>query len=136
MADLPLTAAQEAEAQHLYHLLKQATDDDLLQMARLLASKPNHQLLGATAFELRDRVLQIGAKAVATALGERKKGGTTAPAPPVPPAAKPPSASAGRPGPSSASSALSAAPVTPTTAPPAAKASAPSTTPSAWRPTT
>lgn len=100
MADLRLSREQEAEAQHLYHLLKQACDDDLLQMARLLASKPNHQLLGATEFELRDRVLQIGAKAVATALDERKKGATRAPAPPAPPAAKSPSASAGRPGPS------------------------------------
>jgi hypothetical protein len=77
MANLPLTAEQEAEAQRLYQLLKQATDQDLLQMARLLASKPNHQLLGATEFELRDRVMQIGAKAVETALAERKKGGTT-----------------------------------------------------------
>jgi hypothetical protein len=76
MADPTLTAEQEAEAQRLYQLLKQACDDDLRQMARLLASKPNQQLLGATEFELRDRVFQIGAKAVAAALDERKKGGT------------------------------------------------------------
>lgn len=97
MADLTLSPEQEAEAQRLYQLFKQACEDDLLQMARLLASKPNHQLLGATEFELRDRVLQIGAKAVATALDERKKGATKVPAPPAPPAAKPPSANAGKP---------------------------------------
>jgi hypothetical protein len=74
MADRLLTPEQEAEAQRIYRLLKKACDDDLLQMARLLSSKPNHQLLGATEFELRERVLQIGAKAVETALDERKKG--------------------------------------------------------------
>jgi hypothetical protein len=79
MADPTLNAEQEAEAQRLYQLLKQACDDDLLQMARLLASKPNQQLLGATEFELRDRVLQIGAKAVAAALDERKKARTAKP---------------------------------------------------------
>jgi hypothetical protein len=100
MADNPLTPEQEVEAQRIYRLLKQACDDDLLQMARLLASKPNHQLLGATEFELRERVLQIGAKAVETALDERKKGGIRIPAPPASTAAKPPSANAGKGGPS------------------------------------
>jgi hypothetical protein len=100
MADSPLTSEQEAEAQRLYRLLQKACDDDLLQMARLLASKPNHQLLGATEFELRERVLQIGAKAVEAALDERKKGGTRTPALPAPTAAKPPSVSAGKSGPS------------------------------------
>jgi hypothetical protein len=37
-------------------------------------------LLGQTEFEVRDRVHQIGAKAIETALDERKKGGTKAPA--------------------------------------------------------
>jgi len=97
MTDATLTPEQEADAQRLYQLLKQACDDDLLQMARLLASKPNHQLLGATEFELRDRVLQIGAKAVATALEERKKGGIKAPAPPAPTAARSLAANAGKP---------------------------------------
>jgi hypothetical protein len=100
MADHPLTPEQEVEAQRIYRLLKQACDDDLLQMARLLASKPNHQLLGATEFELRERVFQIGAKAVETALAERKKGGTRTPAPLAPTVAKPPSANAGNRGPS------------------------------------
>lgn len=76
MSDSPLTPEQEAEAQRIYQALKQTSDDELLRMARLLASKPTHQLLGPTEFELRERVLRLGAQAVATALAERKKGGT------------------------------------------------------------
>ncbi len=75
-----LSAEQEAEAQRLFHILKRTTDDDLLALARLLASKQDRELLGQTEFEVRDRVHQIGAKAIETALQERKKGGTTAPA--------------------------------------------------------
>lgn len=100
LADSPLTAEPEAEAQRIYRLLQKACDDDLLPMARLLASKPNHQLRGATAFALRERGLPIGAKAVETARDERKKGATRTPAPPAPIAAKPPSVSAGQSGPS------------------------------------
>jgi hypothetical protein len=96
VADPPLTPEQEAAAQRIYRLLQKACDDDLLQMARLLASKPSHQLLGVTEFELRERVLQVGAKAIQTALEERKKGGTKPPAPPASPAAKPPAANAGK----------------------------------------
>jgi hypothetical protein len=76
LADPNLTPEQQAEAQRLYQLRKQATDDDLLRMARLLASKPDHPLLGATEFALRDHGLQIGAKAVAPALDQRKKAAT------------------------------------------------------------
>jgi hypothetical protein len=47
-------------------------------MARLLVSQPDSQLLGATEFELRDRVHQLAAHALQTALNERKKGGITA----------------------------------------------------------
>ena len=45
-------------------------------MARLFASKPDAQLLGATEFEIRERVHALGAFAIETALKERKKGGT------------------------------------------------------------
>ena len=67
---------QEAEAQRIYQILKQTCDQDLMGLARLLASKPDRELLGKTEFEVRDRVHEIGAKAVETALKERKKGGT------------------------------------------------------------
>jgi hypothetical protein len=45
-------------------------------MTRLLVSKPDSELLGATEFEVRDRVHTIGARVLETALTERKKGGT------------------------------------------------------------
>ena len=62
MADLPLSAEQEAEAQ------------------RLFASKSTTHLLGKTEFELRDAVHQLGAQMLQTALDERKKGASKAPA--------------------------------------------------------
>lgn len=71
-----LSAEQEAEAQRIFAVLKQTSEQDLLAMARLLASKSDGQLLGKTEFEVRDRVHEIGAKAIETALAERKKGGT------------------------------------------------------------
>ena len=52
------------------------TREELLQINRLLVSKPDAQLLGQTEFEIRDRVHKIGAYAVETVLNERKKGGT------------------------------------------------------------
>src|SRR5262249_19310572 len=55
MADIPLTAEQEAEAQRLYETLQQAFLDEARQTARLLASKDDRHLLGATEFDLRDR---------------------------------------------------------------------------------
>jgi hypothetical protein len=80
MSGSQLTPEQAACADQIYHTLRQATDTDLRQLAELLACKPDHQLLGPTEFEVRDRVHTIGAKALQTALNERKKGGTTAPA--------------------------------------------------------
>jgi hypothetical protein len=44
-------------------------------MARLMASKANHQLFGQTEFELRDRVHELGAKALEVAADERQKKG-------------------------------------------------------------
>ena len=76
----PLSAEQEAEAQRIYHVLKQTADQELLAVARLLAGRPDRQLLGRTEFEVRDRVQHIGAQAIEAALHERKKGGTKVPA--------------------------------------------------------
>ena len=45
-------------------------------MARILASKPDAQLLGATEFEIRDRAHALAAHAIETAVNRRKKGGT------------------------------------------------------------
>jgi hypothetical protein len=94
--DADLTADQEAEARRIYDALKHTTDADLLALSRLLASKADGDLLGATEFAVRDAVHRIGAKAIETALEGRKKGGTTAPAGPAPAATRPPSSSGGR----------------------------------------
>jgi hypothetical protein len=80
MSRLPLTPDQAALSDRIYQSLRQAADSDLRALADLLASKPDHQLLGKAEFEVRDRVHRIGAKAFETALDERKKGGTRAPA--------------------------------------------------------
>jgi hypothetical protein len=55
--------------------LRQATEADLRGLAELLACKEDGQLLGATEFEVRDRVHKIGAKAIETAVDQRKKRG-------------------------------------------------------------
>ena len=80
MSQSQLTTDQAELAERIYHSLRQATDADLRGLAELLASKPDRQLLGQTEFEVRDRVHKIGAKALETALDERKKGGTKGPA--------------------------------------------------------
>jgi hypothetical protein len=80
MSKFELTAEQEAEAQRLAKLVGQKVQEDVLQMYRLLVSKPDAQLLGQTEFDIRDRVHKIGAQVIETALSERKKGGTKGPA--------------------------------------------------------
>ena len=83
MSGAKLTAEQEAEAERIQAALRQASEAEIEQIARLLASKPDHQLLGQTEFEVRDLVQAIGAKALEIGLEERKKRGTRAPARPV-----------------------------------------------------
>jgi hypothetical protein len=80
MSQSQLSTDQADLAERIYQALRQGTDAELRGLAELLASKPDHQLLGQTEFEVRDRVHTIGAKALQTALQERKKGGTKVPA--------------------------------------------------------
>lgn len=75
-----LPPEQAAEAERIYQALRAASDTELRQIAHLLASKPDDQLLGRAEFEIRDRVHRIGAKALETALSGRKGGATGAPA--------------------------------------------------------
>ena len=75
-----LTPEQAAEADRLFQVLRPAVEDELRRLTQLLASKPDDKLLGKTEFEVRDLVHKIGAKAIETALNERKKGGTKGPA--------------------------------------------------------
>ena len=76
MSRTPLTPAQQAEAQSIYEALHATLDSDIKQIAELLASKPDGQLLGATEFTLRDLILKAGAKALQAALDGRNKGAT------------------------------------------------------------
>ena len=75
-----LTPEQAAEAERLFQVLRPAVEDELRRLTHLLASKPDDKLLGKTEFEVRDQVHTIGAKAIETALNERKKGATKGPA--------------------------------------------------------
>ena len=76
MTELPLTPEQEAEAQRLAALIADKAQQETLRIARLLVSKPDNELLGATEFEVRDRLHALGAHAIETAVNRRKKGGT------------------------------------------------------------
>lgn len=76
MSELNLTPEQEAEAQRWAAIIGKRAQEEVLQMARILASKPNAQLLGATEFEVRERAHKLAAHAMETAVNQRKKGGT------------------------------------------------------------
>ena len=80
MSSSPLTPEQAEQAERIFQSLRQAVESDLRSLAELLACKPAGQIFGRTEFEVRDRVHKIGAKAIETALNERKKGGTKGPA--------------------------------------------------------
>ena len=71
-----LTPEQGADAERIYQALRDASEDEHWRIAQLLASKPDSQLLGATEFDVRDIVHEIGAKAIQVALDGRKKGAT------------------------------------------------------------
>jgi hypothetical protein len=80
MSKIVLTPEQEVDAQRLAALVGQKVQEEVLQMYRLMVSKPDSELLGQTEFDIRDRVHKIGAQVIETALKERKKGGTKGPA--------------------------------------------------------
>jgi len=98
MSRIPLPPDQQAEADRIHAALTAAAAADLRELAELLASKADGELLGPTEFQVRDLVHKLGAKAIQTALAERKKGGTTGPAAAAPTATRRPSSSAGGPG--------------------------------------
>lgn len=73
---IQLTPEQEAEAQRLANSIAVKTKEEILQITRLLVSRRDHELFGETEFQVRDLVHKIGARAIETAVNERKKGGT------------------------------------------------------------
>lgn len=92
-----LTPQQQAEAERIHAALVAATADDLRLLAEQLASTTDRTIFGANEFTVRDIVLGIGAKAIETALEERKKGGTTGQAGAAPAAGSRPDSNAGGP---------------------------------------
>jgi hypothetical protein len=85
-----LTPEQQQRAQVLYQEALRAAEGEFRQMAEVLASQPDGQLLGATEFQIRDLVHKVGARMIHAELEHRPKKVTKAPAPPAPTASKPP----------------------------------------------
>jgi hypothetical protein len=56
-----LTPEQEHEAQELEAKIRLVFEKEAAALARLLVSKDDKDLFGATEFEVRERVLRIGA---------------------------------------------------------------------------
>ena len=73
--DPNLTPEQNADAERIYRTFRQATEEEHLRIARLLACKGDSQLFGPTEYEVRDLAHKAGAKAIQAALDGRKKGG-------------------------------------------------------------
>jgi hypothetical protein len=67
-----LSAEQEAEALVLAERLKQIAAEELLQVARLLVSKPTAEIFGDTELQIRDILRRTGAKAYTEFLAQKK----------------------------------------------------------------
>ena len=91
-----LTPGQQDEADRIHTALTAAVATDLRAVAEQLATTTDRTIFGANEFVLRDIVLGIGAKAIETALAERKKGGTRGAAELAPGAGSRPSFSGGK----------------------------------------
>jgi F420-0:gamma-glutamyl ligase len=72
MSAVSLTPEQELQARALAQRIRQAVEGDILQLARLLVSKPEEQIFGQTEFEVRDLVHRLGATALQTHLAGKK----------------------------------------------------------------
>lgn len=91
MPGLDLTPEQQQRAQILYQQALSAAECELRQMAELLASRADGQLLGTTEFQVRDLVHKAAARMIQAEIEHRQKKATKAPAPPAPSATTPPS---------------------------------------------
>ena len=72
------TPEELAEVQRVHDVLSKAMDREIWQIAELMVGKRDDQLFGETEFTLRDKVLQMGAKALEATVNDRKKRGTKA----------------------------------------------------------
>lgn len=74
--EIELTPEEEAAAARIYESLKEKVDQQLKNMARMMAAKKPHELLGKGEFELREMLFDVGANVLETAANECvKKGG-------------------------------------------------------------
>lgn len=64
-----------AEEQVLFERLGPLFEQEAVRMAKALASKADSELFGQNEFEVRDRVHELGAKALEAAANERQKKG-------------------------------------------------------------
>ena len=90
MLSTTLTSEQEAEAQRLAQRIHDQSRADILELARLLVSKPEAEIFGETEFQVREVVHRVGAAALEIHLAE-KKTAIVAPASSALTASKPPS---------------------------------------------
>jgi hypothetical protein len=72
MASAKLTEEQERQAQELESKIRLVFDREAKALARLLVSKADKDLFGNTEFEVRDRLLRIGASVYEEHLREKK----------------------------------------------------------------
>jgi len=91
MPDIPLTPAQQLEAQQYAALFLQLAQREAQRFGELIATRPDPHLLGRTEFDLRTLVHRLGAAFLETALEELKKGATSGPASSAPTAPRTPS---------------------------------------------
>ena len=71
--EIELTSEQEVEAAYIEDILAAKAKVEVRYMARLMASKPNRELFGATEFQLRNAVHRLGANGIDAALAAKKK---------------------------------------------------------------
>ena len=71
---------RDRHEEEIFQALRTGTEAELRGLAKLLAATPDERLFGRTEFQVRERALRIGAKALTVALSARKKGATRAPA--------------------------------------------------------
>jgi len=64
-----------ADEQVLFERLKPLYEQEALRMAKAMASKKDEELFGRNEYEVRDRVHELGAKALEIAANERQKKG-------------------------------------------------------------
>lgn len=69
---LQLNEEQEREAKLLEAKIRSALDQEISHLARLLVSKSERDLFGATEFQVRDLVLRVGAQAFVEHLRGKK----------------------------------------------------------------